>query len=312
MRTEAEPGPAASGAAIATDAPLLPLDEFFVPRNDFIVATTQTICAMPASHTHSQVELNYLLEGETAYLHGGREAVLRTGDLALFWGAIAHRTVRVSPGARYVCIYLPLEMFLDAKLSEPFRSAVLAGGMLVGTDPRQFGAARFQRLVDDVKGSPDARLAELLVADVLLILRRLDLTGWRDLLAGQHPAGRMAEGAMPAKVIEMARFIAENGHRAISVGDVARAAKLHPNYAMTRFRVALGLTIGSYVLRHRLMAAQSLLVSTKKDLAALAFETGFGSVSQFHRSFRAHFGCTPAEYRRRMRLPTAAAIPNVG
>lgn len=278
--------------------------------NDFIVSTGQTIYAMPASHTHSQIELNFILEGEITYVHGGREASLETGDLALFWGAIAHRTLQVSPGSRYVCIYLPLEMFLNAKLSEPFRSAALAGGMIVGADPRQFDAVRFQRLVDDAKGLPDARLAELLVADVLLILRRLDLTGWRDILAGQHPAGRMAEGVMPEKVIEMARFIAENGHRAISVGDVAKAANLHPNYAMTRFRNALGLTVGDYILRHRLMAAQSLLVSTKKDLAALAFETGFGSVSQFHRSFRAHFSCTPAEYRRRMRLP--AASPTAG
>ncbi|KAB0679377.1 helix-turn-helix domain-containing protein [Aureimonas leprariae] len=305
MSTASEP------AADTMNAPLLPLESFFVPGNDFIVSTSQTVCAMPASHTHSQVELNYLLEGEMTYLHGGREATLAIGDLALFWGAIAHRTVRVSPGARYVCIYLPLEMFLNAKLTEPFRSGVLAGGMLVGADPAQFDAARFQRLVEDAKGLPDdARVAELLVAEVLLILRRLDVTGWRDLLAGQHPAGRMAEGVMPETVIEMARFIAENGHRAISVADVAKAAKLHPNYAMTRFRNALGLTVGSYILRHRLMAAQSLLVSTKKDLAALAFETGFGSVSQFHRSFRAHFGTTPAEYRRRMRLPTGAAIPS--
>ena len=50
-----------------------------------------------------------------------------------------------------------------------------------------------------------------------------------------------------------------------------------------------------------MMAAQTLLLSTRKDLAAIAFETGFGSVSQFHRSFRRYFSCTPASFRRHMR-----------
>jgi AraC-like DNA-binding protein len=212
---------------------------------------------------------------------------------------VAHQTVEVEPGTRFVCIYLPLEMFLGAKLSDALRSATLGGGMVVASDPAEFDPKRLQHLVEDARKRADLRRLELLAAEVMLVLQRLDVTGWRDILAGQHAPGRAMAGAMPPKVVEMARFIAEHGHEPITVRDVARAANLHPNYAMTRFRTALGLTIASYILRHRMMTAQTLLVSTRKDLAALAFDSGFGSVSQFHRSFRTYFGFTPAEFRRR-------------
>jgi AraC family transcriptional regulator, melibiose operon regulatory protein len=296
-------------AAREPDAPtFLPLDSFVVPGHDFIVSTGQDVYVMSAAHAHSQIELNFMLEGAATYLHGGREATIRAGDFALFWGAIAHRTTAVEPGSRYVCIYLPLEMFLAAPLSEPLRAAALAGGLLVAADPKRFEASRFQRLVEGVRAPAPPGIGELLAAEVLLILRWLDVSGWRDLLAGEHARARPAAGVMPRKVLEMMGFVADNAHRPISVTDVAEAVALHPNYAMTRFRTALGLTIQAYIGRHRLMAAQSLVLSTKKDLAAIAFETGFGSVSQFHRSFRAQFGCTPAEFRRRMRLPTARAV----
>ncbi len=280
------------------------VERFLVRGNDFLVAGCQDVFVMATPHTHSQIELNYVIAGRIAYRHGGRDTSLHSGEFALFWGAVPHQTFDVEPGTRYVCIYLPLERFLEADLSGRLRSAVLDGGLVVCDEPARFEASTMQRLVDDARDADDPRILALIADEVLLALRRLDLMGWSDRLAGQHPHGRMSAGVMPAKILEMTRFIAEHGHEAITVAEVASAAGLHPNYAMTRFRTFLGMTIANYILRHRMMAAQTLLVSTRKDIAAIAFETGFGSVSQFHRSFRGHFACTPAEFRRRMSLPS--------
>lgn len=284
----------------------LSIESFLVRGNDFLIAGCEEVFVMSAPHTHSQVEMNYLLEGSIAYRHDGRQTVVRAGDLVLFWGAIPHQSVEVAPGTRYVCIYLPLEMFLGAPVGEALRSAVLSGGMVVAQEPGRFEPEPILRMRAEWLASRDMRLRDLVASEVVLILRRLDVTGWRDLLAGQHEEGRAVVGAMPAKVLQMTRFIAEHGHEAITVADVARSAGLHPNYAMTRFRALLGMTVAHYILRHRMMAAQTLLLSTRKDLATIAFETGFGSVSQFHRSFRSHFGSTPSSFRRHMRYPKAA------
>lgn len=281
----------------------LSAESFLIPGNDFLIAGQEDVFVMRAPHTHSQIELNYILEGRVTYRHDGRHATLRAGDLALLWGAIPHQSVEVEPRTRYVCIYLPMEMFMGAPVGEPLRSAVLGGGMVVSADRDRFSPEALCRMRAEWVASRDMRLRDLVASEVGLLLRRLDITGWRDLLAGQHGAGRAVVGAMPAKILQMTRFITEEGHRPITVADVAAAAGLHPNYAMTRFRALLGMTIAHYILRHRLMAAQTLLLSTRQDLAAIAFETGFGSVSQFHRSFRDHFACTPSRFRRHMRRP---------
>ena len=79
------------------------------------------------------------------------------------------------------------------------------------------------------------------------------------------------------------------------------AARLHPNYAMTLFRQFVGLTINEAIQRHRLNIAQSLLIATDKPVAAIAFETGFGSLSAFYAAFEKRFHATQRGFRLKMR-----------
>jgi AraC family transcriptional regulator, melibiose operon regulatory protein len=82
------------------------------------------------------------------------------------------------------------------------------------------------------------------------------------------------------------------------VEDVAKIASLHPNYAMSLFRKSLGLTINQFITRTRLDAAQALLVSTDNDVADVAFECGFGSLSRFYDAFHDKFHLSPAKFRK--------------
>ena len=95
----------------------------------------------------------------------------------------------------------------------------------------------------------------------------------------------------------MARFMIANAARPIAAAEVAASAGLHPNYAMTLFRQALGMTIGDYLLRQRLQRAQALLAGTREDVASVAFASGFGSMSRFHEAFARHFGTSPRRFR---------------
>jgi hypothetical protein len=52
----------------------------------------------------------------------------------------------------------------------------------------------------------------------------------------------------------MLRFIAEKALGEISATDVALAAGLHPNYARSIFKKAVGLTVKQAITRHRLDA----------------------------------------------------------
>ncbi len=66
---------------------------------------------------------------------------------------------------------------------------------------------------------------------------------------------------------------------------------------MTLFRRVLGMTAGDYLTRSRLYIAQSLLLTDDRDIASVAFDAGFGSLSRFHDAFRRQFATTPQRFR---------------
>ena len=208
-----------------------------------------------------------------------------------------HQTVQVSHGARFVCLYLPIEMFLALPLSARLRECVLGGGMIAADERLEPGWP--ERLHGELL-SGDARLAELDRLEIELRLRRLDLTGWSD-RAGAETAG--GGNGRQAKVCAMARFLTSRAAGPIDAAAVAAAVGLHPNYAMTLFKSALGMTLGEYLTRYRLYLAQSMLLEDGRDVASIAFDAGFGSVSRFYDAFRRRFGVSP----HRFRLAAAAA-----
>jgi AraC-like DNA-binding protein len=106
----------------------------------------------------------------------------------------------------------------------------------------------------------------------------------------------------------MTRFIGEEGLRAIQVSDVAKAAGLHPNYAISLFRKAFGITIKQALTRYRLDTAQSMLLATDLSITTVAFDCGFGSLSSFYEAFEKRFSVSPASFRKAM-LVRANALP---
>ena len=49
----------------------------------------------------------------------------------------------------------------------------------------------------------------------------------------------------------------------------------------------------------RLEHARRLLLETENSVLAVAFECGFENASNFHRAFKAAFGCSPSVFRQR-------------
>ncbi len=109
------------------------------PEHIFWAGLTRDIVVMAQAHAHSQVEINLMLSGASTYFFGGREIVVRGGQFVVFWGAVPHQTVAVEGRARFVCVYLPIEMVLAMPLGHEMRRALLDGGMLAAREPLEPG-----------------------------------------------------------------------------------------------------------------------------------------------------------------------------
>jgi AraC-like DNA-binding protein len=270
--------------------------------HQFCAGERLDVMRMRAPHMHSQIEINFLLHGAMTYRFDGEMVNARAGELVLFWGMVPHQVCDIEEPTRFVCLYVPFSQFLDMPGLDLLRRKILRGGVIAATRVTEWDRAQFLNWREDLL-SNDKKLIALVRNELTARMARLNHDGWRDLR--QFQSKREDHTPFDAKravnAEEMVRFIGENALENVSVEDVARAARLHPNYAMTLFRQFVGLTINEAIHRHRLDIAQSLLIATDKPVATIAFETGFGSLSAFYAAFEKRFHTTPRGFRLKMR-----------
>ncbi len=251
---------------------------------------------------HSQIELNFVLEGKMTYWFDGRELTIGKDSLCLFWGMVPHQVIDRADGTQFVCLYIPMSFFLGLANLTRFRDAVFRGAMIEATQLRSYDSDIFLRWREELLCG-DEGLTEIVRSELKARVLRIERDGWRDLRKEGSAIATLGHlgGERIENVERMLRYIAENAINDISTEDVGRAAGLHPNYAMTLFRKSVGMTINQAIVRHRLDTAQSLLIATDMPITAVAFESGFGSPSTFYEAFHRRFNEKPIRYRQKMR-----------
>jgi AraC family transcriptional regulator, melibiose operon regulatory protein len=265
---------------------------------------------MRRPHMHSQIEINFVLKGAMTYWFDGRTVTLTTHRLAVFWGMIPHQTTEVEAHSRFIVIYVPIAVFLGLSLQSQFREAVFGGSVVEASTVQSFDADLFVRWRDELL-SDDETASAIARDEIVARIRRIDREGWRDLrtnaflasVDARHDASRLIP------VERMSRHIAERCRSDLSAEEVARASGLHPNYAMQLYKRAVGISIKQSILRNRLDAAQSMLVATDRPIASIAFDCGFGSLSNFYAAFDKRFAVSPAEFRKALsRRPSGRRV----
>jgi AraC family transcriptional regulator len=102
-----------------------------------------------------------------------------------------------------------------------------------------------------------------------------------------------------ARVTRIVRMIDARPAATLTLGLLAREAKLSPFHYLRTFENLTGTTPHQYILRTRLRAAAVRLTTTPAKIVDVALDAGFGDVSNFNRAFRAEFGVSPTAYAKR-------------
>lgn len=276
----------------------------------FCAGSSLVVQPMPGPHMHSQVELNFVLSGTMTYWFDGRILTLSAGRLALFWGMIPHQVTECEEETRFVVLYVPMAVFLELPALSALRAAIFRGAVIEALDIKSYDKDMFMRWRDDLS-TGDSQLEQIVKDELTARIRRLDREGWHDLREVSPVAPRVAQlghdHERALRVEKMAQFIGEHALENISADDVARSADLHPNYAMSLYKRAIGLTIKQSITRHRLDMAQSMLIASDLPVASVAFDCGFGSLSSFYAAFENRFQTSPAAFRQTYSRATQTA-----
>ncbi len=86
---------------------------------------------------------------------------------------------------------------------------------------------------------------------------------------------------------------------ALTNESIATSLNYHPYYVNRVFKRELGISLRSYIIDYRLSVAKEQLVSTRCNVSEIAFRTGFSTSAYFVKMFKAKYGITPKEYRKK-------------
>ncbi|MBY3141319.1 helix-turn-helix domain-containing protein [Rhizobium laguerreae] len=260
------------------------------------------VMAMP--HWHAQVEVNYVMRGTVHYRMSDHEFRLSAGEMCLFWGGQPHQMDESSDDSLYAGAHLPLVYFFRLRLPISVSSRLMKGETLLTSATDAADSENFTRWFH-YANSGDPAKAQHAVDELLLRIERIALEPYSMTsqtvisLDGDHPHPHSSRS-----VARMCDFIAANFLHDIDSVDIARAADLHPKYAMNLFKRSTGMTLSKYVTLLRLSRAQAMLMREGANVLQVAMDSGFGSISAFNKSFRHIAGMSPSDFRRDIRLVT--------
>jgi len=99
------------------------------------------------------------------------------------------------------------------------------------------------------------------------------------------------------RAVEAALWIDDNSHAELDLERAARQAGLSPFHFLRLFSSVLGVTPHQYLVRSRLRHAARLLADGDIAVTDIAYDVGFGDLSNFVRTFRRAAGVSPTKFR---------------
>ncbi|MGH6751651.1 MAG: helix-turn-helix transcriptional regulator [Bradyrhizobium sp.] len=122
-----------------------------------------------------------------------------------------------------------------------------------------------------------------------------------DAVAGRAPKPMNAAMRDRRRAVETALWIDAHSHRQIDLDDAAAQAGISPFHFLRLFSDVLGVTPHQYLVRSRLRHAARRLADDDSAITDIAYDVGFGDLSNFVRTFHRAAGASPLKFRQASR-----------
>jgi len=236
----------------------------------------------PFVETHKDFSVAYVRKGSFGCLTRGRAFELVAGSLL-----VGH------PGNEYMCTHDHAhgDECLSFHLAPALADAI--GGPMetwrIGSVPPLPELMVLGELAQAAAdGNSDAGVEEV---GLLLVQRFIDLVSGR---------GRRAPDGSPRdrkRAVEAALWIDAHSHEPLDLEGMARESGLSAFHFLRLFTRVLGVSPHQYRVRSRLRHAARLLAEDAPPITDVAFDVGFGDLSNFVRTFHRAAGVSPRRFR---------------
>jgi two-component system response regulator YesN len=215
--------------------------------------------------------------------------VLEAGDLVVCPAGLPHTEAYVRPGEGYRLAWWSLS---EAEPRLHVTRYARRGGFamehlmnlaLLPADAREKLATLRTAAASARRPDPEGVREAMLTVTLALYRRVLD--------------GGEAQLDTRAQLVRRAAdYIRANTGRALTLGEVAQAVHVSPNYLTSLFRAETGTPLGRFILVERVALAQRRLRQPGSSVKAVALDLGFADPFTFSRAFKRVTGRSPKSW----------------
>jgi AraC family transcriptional regulator len=240
----------------------------------------------PYEEEHTGVSLGLVVAGAFRYRTPRGTASLGPGAILLG-----------NAGERYVCSHelgcgdLCIGFSLRPDVPDAVASQLgvsRASFTRVAAPPMPALAGVWARAIAAARGAPHAPSPEEAAYEMLAAV----LTAQSDRARAAALTARDEQRAADAM-----RWLDEHATDAVSLDDAAGAVGVGAFHFLRTFRRVVGVTPHQYLVGARLRRAAALLLESDRAVTDVAFDAGFGDLSNFIRTFRRATGASPRAFR---------------
>lgn len=288
---------------LSTQANARVLNNFFFRNRDIYISKHNRFADYP-SHTHTFLEMNYMLHGTATEIVDNKKIVLQTGDLLLLDVGSKHSIQALGQDDILINI-----LFREQNISVNLLSAlqrnnsVLSDFLIsraVGNKTTQVNYLLFQKK----QGSEIQETIEYIIDEYFLkrdfsnSIIKAYLSILLTQLVREYPLSTDEHAGKQQKLmIKILKKISEE-YSTITLKKISKQYSYNENYLSNLFKNEVGKTFTEVVTQQRLIKSHNLIINTTIPITTIMERVGISNKTFFYKKYKQFYHSTPGADRK--------------
>lgn len=256
----------------------------------------------PQRHFHNSWEILYIARGNRNFFYGHKTYNVVSGDFLCVEPGVLHRGINQTiNGKKETCSLYNVFFTMDNsekgkiffQIVEPmFKELIKNHGPIIHVGEKYHNdiLKMFYEMVLEFK-EKKTNYEETSFAKLLEILSLVGRSNNTDDKSGIKFKEKKCE-----KIME---YISQNYNKNITLNDVAKHFSMSSSYLSRMFKQNTEFSFIEYLNSIRINHSCDMLKKSEKKITDIAFDCGFGTVTQFGRIFKTFTGMSPKDFRKK-------------
>lgn len=241
-------------------------------------------------HYHHSYEIYLLNKGKRTYLIDDKLYEIAEGDVILIPPMKLHKTIGKEEYSRYLITFS--DNYLSKYFTKEAKETLLAcfSSRCIHLDEKKLHTFRY--FIDMLIRSDDKKdnMSFLYFVNIITLLTECMNTS-----SYSHPLSSSTNKT----ILSIIEYIDTHYKSINSIDEIAKNHFITKYHLCRLFKSTTDISLVKYINTVKVHKACSLLDNSNKNIAEIAYETGFNSSMYFCKTFKSLMGMTPSEYKKR-------------